>query len=71
MITTGTRTAAANNKRIPQFFPYQVGKSTAPVHLAVCQEIGAAGYLFLYSQKNGLHNILDVDKRQILPAEAH
>lgn len=46
-------------------------KSTAPVHLAVCQEIGAAGYLFLYSQKNGLHNILDVNKRQILPAETY
>ena len=41
------------------------------IHLAVRQKIGAAGYLFLYSQENGLHNILDVDKRQILTAEAY
>ena len=27
--------------------------------------------MFLYSQKNGLHNILDVNKRQILPAETY
>lgn len=34
-------------------------------------EIGAAGYLFLYPQENSLHDILDVNKRQILPAETH
>ena len=38
---------------------------------SVCQKIGAAGYLFLYPQENSLHDILDVNKRQILPAETH
>ncbi len=56
---------------LPNSFLYQIGKSTAAIHLPVSQEIGAAGHLLLYPEEDGLHDILYIYKRQVLAAEAH
>ena len=57
------------NKRITQFFLYQIRKGTTFINFPVCQEIRLTNYFFLYSQENSLHNVFHIHKSQILTTE--
>ena len=59
------------NKRITQFFLYQVRKRTTLIHIPVCQEIRSTGNIFLYSQENSLHNVFHIYKSKVLTPETH
>ena len=59
------------NKRITQFFLYQVRKRTTLIHIPVCQEIRSTGNIFLYSQENSLHNVFHINKSKVLTPETH
>ena len=43
------------NKRITQFFLYQIRKGTAFINFPVCQKIRLTNYFFLYSQEKSLN----------------
>ncbi len=59
------------NKWIPQFFLYQVRKSTTLIDLSICQEIRFLGNFLLHSQEDSFHNVFHVNKSQVLAPESH
>ncbi len=58
------------NKRITQFFLYQVRKRTTLIHITVCRKY-VLRVTFFYSQENSLHNVFHINKSKVLTPETH